>query len=259
MELIRQTWRDAREASPSLRVALLPIGSVENHGPHLPLGTDLMTAEHIAREAADIGQFLLLPVIPVGLSAEHRQFPGTLWIQRPTLVQYVEEVVRSLASHGPRRVVLVNGHGGNTDALEDVCRALREERIYAFVFQWWQAIRSVVQQVCVGSPDHAGDMETSVVLHIAPAEVRSERITEAEADGAPSWGRSKHGVSIGFDTIDFTRSGATGCPSASTSGKGKRLLETAISTLVSFGSWLSDQDEEALAPRPQIGRRVTGR
>ncbi len=252
MELIRGTWVDAREASVRLKVSLLPIGSVENHGPHLPLGTDLFTAEHIAREAAKSGDFVLLPAIPVGLSAEHRQFPGTLWVSRRVLMQYVLETIRSLASHGLRRVVLVNGHGGNTDALEDVCRSLREECIYAFVYQWWNAIRETIERVCIGSPDHAGDMETSAVLHIDPERVRGERIAEAESEGATSWGRRVHGVSVGFDAIDFTRSGSTGKPSAATPEKGQRLMDAAISKLKTFGCWLSEQEDEALAARPRV-------
>lgn len=246
MELVRGTWENASEVCTRSPVALVPVGSVENHGPHLPLGTDLMTAEHIAREALSNGRFVLLPPIPIGLSAEHRQFPGTLWVQRETLARYVEEVLRSLASHGVRRAVLVNGHGGNSGALEDVCRTLREERIFAFVFSWWQAIGGLVREICVGSPDHAGDMETSVVLHMDASLVRRARISNAEDAGSPSWGRRENGVSVAFDAADFTRSGATGRPSKATKEKGERLLGAAVSELVSFGTWLLEQDEQAL-------------
>ncbi|MGQ9699962.1 MAG: creatininase family protein [Candidatus Bipolaricaulaceae bacterium] len=252
MELSRMSWKEAREAFRRAQVALLPVGSTEQHGPHLPLGTDWMTAQEIARRASKRGGWLVLPIIPVGVSEHHRQFWGTLWVPPEILRDYVISVARSLAYHGLRRLVLVNGHGGNTAALEEATRRLRLEGIYAFLYVWWRAIPEVVAQVVESGGSHAAEMETAVVLAIAPELVRSENYEEAAAQGAPEWGKKMEGVEVGFDTVDFSRSGATGNPVRATVEKGERILEAAAARLNAFCQWLSAQPEEALAPKPHL-------
>src|SRR6056297_2793632 len=121
MHLADATWTDADDADADL--AVLPVGSTEQHGPHAPLGTDFLTAEAIAQAGADAHEtatdesVVVAPPVPVGIAEEHRQFTGTLWVSEDTFRAYVRETVESLASHGWDRVVCVNGHGGNTDAL----------------------------------------------------------------------------------------------------------------------------------------------
>lgn len=124
--------------------------------PPSPLGTDWLTAQEIARRASARGGWLVLPTLPVGVSEHHRQFWGTLWVPPEVLRDYVMGVARALASHGLRKLVLVNGHGGNTAALEEAARRLRQERIYTFVYVWWRAIPEVIAQVIEGSGSHAG-------------------------------------------------------------------------------------------------------
>lgn len=252
MELSRMSWAQAREALREAKVALLPVGSTEQHGPHLPLGTDWLTAQEIAKRASSRGKWLVLPTIPVGVSEHHRQFWGTLWVPPEVLRDYVMGVARALASHGLRRLVLVNGHGGNTAALEEAARRLRHEGIYAFVYVWWRAIPEVISQVLEGSGSHAGELETAVVLAIAPELVCTEKYREAAEKSAPEWGKKVEGVEIGFDTVDFSQSGAIGDPSRATVEKGERILQAAAERLDAFCRWLAAQPEEALAPKPHL-------
>jgi len=252
MELSRMTWKEARDNLRQAKVALLPVGSTEQHGPHLPLGTDWMTAQEIARRAGKKGGWLVLPTIPVGVSEHHRQFWGTLWVPLEVLRDYVMSVARSLAFHGLRKIVFVNGHGGNTRALEEAARRLREERIYAYVYVWWRAIAETIAQIVESGGSHAGEMETAVVLAIAPELVRPENYGEAVAKGAPEWGKRIEGIEVGFDTRDFTESGATGDPSRATVEKGERILQAAAERLDAFCRWLANQPEEALAPKPHL-------
>lgn len=252
LELSRMSWVQARDAFSSATVALLPVGSTEQHGPHLPLGTDWMTAQEIARRAGKKGGWIVLPPVPVGVSEHHRQFWGTLWVPPEVLREYVMGIARALAFHGLRRLVLVNGHGGNTATLEDAARRLRQERIYAFVYVWWRASAEVIAQVIESGGSHAAEMETAVALAIAPELVHPERYGEATAKGAPEWGKRIEGVEIGFDTVDFSGSGATGDPSRATAEKGERILEAAAARLDAFCRWLVAQPEEALAPKPHL-------
>lgn len=252
MELARMSWAGARAALRKALVALLPVGSTEQHGPHLPLGTDHLTAAEVARRAGVRGGWLVLPTVPVGVSEHHRQFWGTLWVEPQVLRDYVLGIARSLASHGVRRVVFVNGHGGNTAALDEAARVLRREEVYAFAFSWWRAIPEVIAEVIATAGSHAGEMETSAVLAFAPELVMREFYSEAVAGAAPEWGKRLHGVEIGFDTLDFSPSGATGDPTPATAEKGERLLAAAAERLDAFCRWFSAEPEESLRPQSHL-------
>ncbi len=250
MELARLPWPEAREALKGAGVGLLPVGSTEQHGPHLPLGTDFLTAEWIAREAAERGGYLLLPTVPVGVSRHHRQFWGTLWVEPEVLAAYVIGISRSLAYHGLKRIVFVNGHGGNTAALMDAAHRLREEGIFAYVYVWWRAVAGRIREVMGDAGGHAGGMEASVVWHIAPELVRKDRFREAAEGAAKGWGRVIHGVEVGYDTIDFSSSGCVGDPGVASPEKGREILEAAVSELLEFCRWLSGASPGELSPKP---------
>ena len=251
MRWIDMSWAEAKDALRDGGVALLPVGSIENHGPHLPLATDLLSARRIAEEASRLGDWLLLPAVPVGVSEHHRQFPGTLWVPPEVLKGYVLAVARAAATHGARRLVFVNGHGGNSATLDMAARNLRTEAIYAFTFEWWQAIPDLIAANCRQPHDHAGEMETSMILAIDAELVDTARYAEAAA-GVSEWGERRNGVAIGFDTIDFTPTGVVGDPAGASAEKGRRFIEGSAEELHAFCSWLSQQSEEALAPKARL-------
>lgn len=158
------TWPQVA-ASPR-RVLLLPLGSTEQHGPHLPLSTDTVVAARLAaavhRREPQVG---LAPAIPYGASGEHAHFPGTLSIGTEALAQLLVEFVRHAAGDW-RHVVVVNGHGGNADALTRAADLTR-----------YEGRSLVVHHAASGGPradPHAGHRETSLLLHLAPETVRSE-------------------------------------------------------------------------------------
>jgi creatinine amidohydrolase len=254
MKLESMSWAGAREALATKPVGLIPIGAVENHGPHLPLATDWISACRISEEAAREGSIILLPGVPVGVSEHHRHFTGTLWVSPDVLRDYVLGIARSAASHGVGRLVFVNGHGGNSAALEQAIRILRKEKIYSYLFEWWNAIPELIAEKCQLPHDHAGDMETSIILAIDPALVDKRKYQEAAAGKVVEWGRRIHGVPIAMDTIDFTESGVVGNPAFATGEKGGIFIEASARELFLFCRWLKDQAEEALAPRDSSDR-----
>ena len=163
------TWPDAAAVRPLL---LVPVGSVEQHGPHLPLDTDTRIAAAVADDVAHRCGALVAPALAYGASGEHAGFPGTLSLGNDVLEEAVVELVRS-ADHFAG-VVLVNGHGGNSSALGLAVQRCGSES------------RRVLLTHCgiVGGDAHAGRVETSLLLHLAPELVRLDR---AEAGETRPW------------------------------------------------------------------------
>ncbi|WP_101296245.1 creatininase family protein [Halegenticoccus soli] len=231
-------------------VAVLPVGAVEQHGPALPLGTDFMTAEAAARNV-DRDEAVVLPTIPVGVSDHHRQFDGTLWAEPETFESYVADVLASVASHGVSKAVVVNGHGGNVESLRRVARRLRAAGT-AFVapWSWWGALSDLAEELFgVEGIGHADAMETSMMYAVNPQLVREDALPDAEAGASPVWGKRVHGAEVGFDTADFSESGATGTPTDGSPEAGRRLFDRASEELDALVGWLADQRFEDLLPR----------
>ncbi|WP_158057706.1 creatininase family protein [Halorussus halophilus] len=252
--LHEHTTTTAADALADAEVALLPTGSVEQHGPALPLGTDFLaaeaTVERFANENGEDHDTVVLPTVPVGVSAHHRQFDGSLWTDPDTFADYVADIAASVASHGVRKVVVVNGHGGNSDALRRAARKLRDEQI-AFVapWNWWDNLGTLIEELLDTSLGHADAVETSAMLAAAPALVREAALEEAEQNGPDSWGKSVQGASVGFDAIDFTDSGAVGEPTNGTAEIGNELLDRAGEDLAALVEWLAEQEQADLWPR----------
>ncbi|ESP88278.1 creatininase family protein [Candidatus Halobonum tyrrellensis] len=252
MRLLHElTTTEVGDLFDDCEVAVLPTGAVEQHGPALPLGTDLLAAEAVAR-GVDRDDAVLLPTVPVGVSAHHRQFDGTLWAEPETFEAYVGEIVASVAAHGVRKVVVANGHGGNRDALSRMARRLRDDGVaFAPQWTWWSSLDGLDEELFDRSGIGHGDaMETSMVRHVAADLVREAALDDAEAGAADSWGESVHGASVGFDTAEFSASGVTGAPTEASAEAGRRLYERATDELDALVGWLSERPFDALTPEP---------
>lgn len=241
MHLTEATWTDADAAETDL--AVLPVGSTEQHGPHAPLGTDRLTARAVAAAGAERYEdvhdceVVVAPAIPVGIAEEHRQFAGTLWVMPDTFREYVREVVASLAAHGWDRVVLVNGHGGNVGALREVCGTItRHDAAYAVPFTWFEAAASLAEM------GHGGPIETALLRAIEPDLVREDRIEEAKAGASETWGEWMSGTNLAFDAAAFTDSGVVGDPSEGTTERGEELIEDATAALVTLLDAIESRD-----------------
>jgi len=250
MDLSTLAWPDARDAIRGAAFAILPVGAIEQHGPHLPLATDWLIASRIARDAANAADRLLVPGIPIGVSIEHRQYWGTLTVEPTVLRDHVVAIAESLASHSLRRLVIVNGHGSNAGPLQEAVSHLREGGIYAFVFNWWVSAASTLEQLFPDPTAHAGSIETSLLLVIAPELVRRDRF--AGADPATAWGKTVEGVLVGADARDFTGCGNVGNPALATVEKGEAILAAVHASLGRFCHWLADRPDEELAARPHL-------
>jgi creatinine amidohydrolase len=238
--LAKLTWPDAEQALARAHVALLPIGSVEQHGPHLALDTDLAVAEALAhRLEQDLGAAgLLCPALPYGLSEHHLAFPGTITLRPDTLASLVLDVVESLAHWGVRRVLVVNGHGGNIDGLRLVSRrARRDHRVLVAAVMWAQlAADEIAARVTSAAYGHACEIETSVVQVLAPDRLFGDRIAaptgRRSADPATDPPRAMVDQAVWMD--EWTSDGALGDPRLASAELGHAVVEVAYRRAVEF-------------------------
>lgn len=241
MNLVDATWTEADAASAS--VAVLPVGSTEQHGPHAPLGTDVFTAHAVAEAGVDRTDTACVrgPTIPVGVAAEHRQFAGTLWVSEDTFRAYVRETCESLAAHGWTRIVIVNGHGGNVAALRELCGGFtRSGDGYAVPFTWFDAVDS--RDIGGVSMGHGGPMETSLLQYLDGEYVRTEKLKQAAATAASRWGEWHSGTNLAYDTDEFSENGVVGDPSEASPELGEKLLDGAADKLASLIDVVAERD-----------------
>jgi len=239
MRLADATWTDADAADTDL--AVLPVGSTEQHGPHAPLGTDHFTAQAVAEAGADAyddGEVVVAPPVTVGVSEEHRQFTGTLWVSPETFRATVRDVVGSLASHGWDRVVVVNGHGGNVPALGEVCeRITRSDDAYAVPFTWFDAVGDHSSDM-----GHAGPLETAFLRHTDPELIREGRVEDAADGASDGWGEWTSHANLAVDVAEFTENGVVGDPREGDAERGADLLDLAADSLCDLLAAVADRD-----------------
>jgi creatinine amidohydrolase len=237
--ILRETsWFDLKEVLTEDTIAVIPVGSTEQHGPHNPLGTDHMIADRIAygvREDA-----LITPTVPVGYSEHHRQFPGTLWVSPHVLEDYVLDICKSLQYHGIKKIVICNGHGGNTFPLMIVAMKMREQGVFVGLFEWWKASKE--------EDAHAGSGETSLNLFLYDHLVNMDRAK----DSAAEWSPPLHGTKVLYDTIDFSEDGTVGKPTRATKGKGEILYKDAVTQLKETIVYLKETPLETLLVKERV-------
>lgn len=226
-------------------IALLPTASTEQHGAHLPVGTDsiILSAlidQFIETAHFDLGDLVFAPQLCIGKSNEHMGFAGTLTFGTQTYYSLLHDIAKAIAQSGFKKLVLLNSHGGNTDMLNMISRDLRIDfGMAVFVFDWWftpfweKGLEGLKQSGTYGV-FHACELETSLMLHARPELVKMElAIDENPVESL----RDNDFVTVfgpynaGWKTSDITKSGVIGAPTFATAEKGKKLFEYAVKEL----------------------------
>lgn len=229
-------WPDFAASEPSRWIAVLPLAAIEQHGPHLPLGTDAMIAEAYLTEtrkllSADL-PVTFLPVQSIGLSTEHIAFPGTLTLSAEAALQSWTAIGESVARAGVRKMVIVTSHGGNSAAMSLVAQDLRARLSMSVVTTSWSRLSAAEEMFStdeVRHGVHGGAVETSIMLARYPQHVRSDR-TENFSPSSIAMEREFKVLSLqrpaplAWQAEDLHASGAAGDATLARAELGERLL-----------------------------------
>jgi creatinine amidohydrolase len=231
------------------KVILLPLGATEQHGPHLPVSTDTSIVSQVALAAEKQlpDDILLCPTLPFGSSHHHLSFGGTISISITTYTQLMIELVESLLQKGFRRIVLLNGHGGNITPVKQALAILSNKYDasltpnIALVTYWELAGKIFSGEHPMESPalSHACEYETSLMLHLFPAKVLQDQIQRAkrpDSNGFIPWEDDEpyRGVTMVKQTEFISNNGSSGEPQLASAEKGKHLFDHAVESLVQF-------------------------
>jgi creatinine amidohydrolase len=242
----RLTWPEVRRAAAEQRVCLIPVATLEDHGPHLPIDTDLRITAEICRRTAEAAsdETVLLPPIPHGYSPHHMDFPGPITIGWDTFTRYCTDVGTSLARHGFRRLLYLNGHGSNQNLVETAARlvCVAHPGVLAAAAFYLSGDRSLAAVEEIRDSDrggiaHACELETSLYLAIDPSAVDMDKAVEERGypAGEHAWMDWTEGpLKLMPWWSSFSRTGVQGDPTRATAEKGAALAEAAVAECVGF-------------------------
>ncbi|MHC4398863.1 MAG: creatininase family protein [Planctomycetota bacterium] len=234
----RLTWPEMNEAVAMQKVVVLPTGSTEQHGPHLPLDVDVFLAEsvclEVGRRATD--RVLVLPPVSFGLNRHHIDFPGTIHVEPEVFIGFCLSITKSVAYHGFEKILIVNGHGSNSPLVDLIARktVLETSSLCAAVNYFSLGIQAFEKVKETPVMAHADEFETSLYLHLAPERVRMDKAT-ADGDVVGKY-LSSDSTSPYVRFNDYwgrwTKVGVHGDPTAATAEKGKIIWEAVLSGMI---------------------------
>ena len=249
------TFPEVREIVAEQWVPLLPVGTTEEHGPHAPLKADCVGTAEVCRLAASLvrGKAIVMPTVHYGFGGFNTNFPGTINITEPHLIGYVADILFSLAIHGFEKIIVINGHGGNVPYLNLAMRRLNAKtypKTVACVISWWDLVPqedlNSLSDSEFGGMGHAGELETSAVLHNAPDLVQMDKAVKELWNGdlrrgaAAATGRSG-GTPLGpaayvgwMGGMGGNKHGIMGDPTVATAEKGEKWLNIGAKALADF-------------------------
>ncbi|MFB9263235.1 creatininase family protein [Bradyrhizobium erythrophlei] len=255
-------WPDIAKSEPSRWIAVLPLAATEQHGPHLPVGTDVMIGEaYLARVRELLPAEIpatFLPMQPVGISTEHVDFPGTLTLPTKVALTSWMALGASVARAGVKKLVLVTSHGGNSAAMSLVAQDLRAQHGMLVVTTSWSRF---------GTPDglfdakelrhgiHGGAVETSIMLAKYPQAVRKDAITDFRPASIAIEKQHRHlstqrPAPFAWQAQDLHKSGAVGDATKASADKGEKLIEHGARAFCELLADVDNFDVKTLRPGP---------
>jgi creatinine amidohydrolase/Fe(II)-dependent formamide hydrolase-like protein len=249
------TWPEAQQRFTEMDIALLPVGSIEQHGPHLPLDTDAFDAEYLARKVARAcsnPKPLVLPLLPYGVSYEHNDFKGTVSISNDALSRMVYDIGMSVAHNGLKKLVIINGHGGNDPALNFAAQMItRDAGIFVCVDSGETSDVDIYKMIDTPNDVHAGEIETSTSLAVRPQFVKMDLAPSSVPRFSSRYLNftSRRGVSWYAYTQHVSANGVLGDAAKATAEKGRKIWKIMIAHLVALVEDLKSMTLEEIYQR----------
>jgi creatinine amidohydrolase len=235
----RLTWPEMNDAIAAQKLVILPTGSTEQHGKHLPIDVDLLLCESVCLEvgkrAAD--RVLVLPPIAYGLNLHHIDFPGTIHIEPETFIAFCLNITKSVAYHGFKKILIVNGHGSNSPLIDLIARkTVLATKSLCFATNYYRFLHDAFESVRESEVTaHADEFETSLYLHLAPERVQMDKaVKDDDRMGKFLSSDSTNNYPIRFNDFwgRWTRTGVHGDATKGTAAKGKLIFEAAVTGLI---------------------------
>ena len=237
--MAEMTWPELKQAVAEGRIAVLPAGCIEQHGPQLPLDTDIMLADEISRRAAALvpDKVVVVPPIVHGHSPHHMDFPGTLTADPQHMINYVLDVCLSLAHHGFTKILIVNGHGSNAPVLDLVARQtiLRTEgrvacaSLFYMQSKEYEDLANALFPEMQGRWGHADEIETSLYMGVRPELVQLEKAEDNPITDTMMLGSAFLPLRLIWSS--FSKEGIYGNVRNSSAAKGQKLVAAAVEGL----------------------------
>jgi creatinine amidohydrolase len=226
-------------------IAILVFGACENHGDHMPFGSDFIFPMELAKRISnklDKKNSIILPAIPYGVSLHHNEFQMTMSLEPHTLIMVIEDLFRSIIKNGIRRILIINGHDGNIAPIELAARTIKDkhpEAVISCLEAWWISVGEITRglfDVWHGL-GHGGEAETSAMLAVRPDLVHLE---SAPKEIIPKLPTDK--IRIYWKFNELTDTGATGAPKKASLVKGQQAVEALVDVIISFVNDMDNND-----------------
>ena len=255
------TWPEINDAVESGQVCIVPCGAVEQHGAHLPLDVDLVCPSGIARGAGERipASMLVLPTVCYGYTGHVMDFPGTINNDVDHFMQHVLDITKSLAYHGFKKIVLLNGHGSNMPILDLVARRTNLETDAECVLCGWWKLLTVDKEFLPrwreskfpGGCAHAGELETSLYLyldgdHVRKDKIKSDVISFNTEDSPFNWVDlfAQGPATVVSWTSSYSETGVLGDAELASAEKGREVYDEAVKQLTRFVTWFKDRPKD---------------
>ena len=255
------TWPEIEDAVEAAQVCVVPCGAVEQHGPHLPLDVDLVCPTGIARGAGRQvpEKMLVLPTVAYGYTGHVMDFPGTINNHFEHFIHHVLDITKSLAYHGFKKILLLNGHGSNMPNLDLIARRTNLETDAECVATAWWRLLTVDKEFLPswresrfpGGCSHAGELETSLYLYLDGDNVRKDKIKSGvisfnQEESPFNWVDlfASGPATVVSWTSSYSETGVLGDAEKASEEKGQRAYEEAVKQLVRFITWFKDRPRD---------------
>nr|WP_247739229.1 creatininase family protein [Bacillus sp. 165] len=231
------TWEEVKDALQTVKIAIIPIGAHEQHGPHMVESCDAVLAEKMAGKLAEkmYPHVIVTPTVNMGVSHHHLNFPGTIALKPSTLIAILKDIIVSLQHHGIHKFLFLNSHGGNQSTLNVACTTLTEElaaEIY-YAKTTASAKLAISQSIHSSLFGHSCEREVSEALYLAPHLIRPNKITKGDIQPGGRWKQLRPGEAIqGFYRYEeMTINGCIGDATKASIETGEQIVEEALDNL----------------------------